>query len=378
MEKKRSWIALLLAVVLLLTLCACGGESSYSKSIREASEEDGFGLGDKIAVLDEEKQQYVKKYLSEKYLAETPEEVGAILAFYSNEKKEIVFCLTDAGSGKTIAKTKVSSSASSMDAWIGDQWLPYRADRELRALYESGEALLGDRLAVYDVETEQFSYSSVYLPDGLKGRDSEDIGLFLVVEKKGSGAARLALRVSGGDAPDIVSSGVSDVLSTSGMYFESDLTSKLNSAIRDWAEEFAGYYFIGRDFAARLSTEALGGGNKIIGYDEDAGVYTGRFIPEELLASSPAEVGLVARIHSEKITITENYSMFGFDSNKKEINTERVTITLVDAVRNNTVAETTAEGSAPSSLGSAAEHWSRLRNNAFTEWFLIQANAYFP
>ena len=375
--KKRSWIAGLLAAVLSLTLYACG-ESSYSMSIRKASEENGFGRGSKIAVLDKESQKYVKKYLSATYLADTPEEVGAILTFSSDVNKQVVFVLSDAESGKVFASTKVSSSKSNMDAWIREKWPPYRTDRELRALYQSGVALTGDRLAVYDVKADKFSYSGSFLPAGLEGCSPEDVGLFLIVEKISTLESRVALRVSGGDALDIVSTGISDVLSTGGVVFDSTLEREMNEAIEDWTEEQAGYYFAGRNFASRLSSENLGGGNKIIGYDEDACVYTARFIPESLLAESPAETGLIARIHTEKITITENYSQFGFDSKNIGINTERVTITLSDAVTNSTVSETTLEGSAPRSLNTGSmRHWSRLGNDAFAAWLREQANAYF-
>ena len=363
-------IALFLLLFVFLVLIGCNAESAYSKTIQEASNADGFGSGSKIAVYDEQKKYYVKKFISEQNLANTPEEIGAILSVSEDGKHSRLFILSDARNNKRICSIKQKRSVKSIDEWVTKQWVPYWTDRTLRDLYESGAPCNGKRLAVYDGSTKQFGFSHKYVPTrGLTKATVDQIGAFVLIEEEGKTPGQLvkvALRATGGDAPDIASSGFNNQ------------TMQPYKAVRDWINAEADAYFAGRDFTALLETGNLGGGDKIIGFDVSREIYTTRYIPEDIAATSPEDAGLIAEIEIKKRTKEVSYYLFGgIVPSPVQTNTETVTIKLVDAVSHTVLGETTFSSGTPTELpAGTTEYWSQVDNQAFGDWLRTEREAW--
>ena len=59
MMRKIRGVALVIAIAVLLSLVGCGAEDPYSVAMRAGEAQNSFGQGDKIAVYDTAKKQYV-------------------------------------------------------------------------------------------------------------------------------------------------------------------------------------------------------------------------------------------------------------------------------------------------------------------------------
>lgn len=375
MKTIKSRLAILLVLALALALCGCG--SSYSKAMEEAAGKPGFGSGDKIAVYDAQKQQYVKKYLDAADMAQAPEEVGAILTVTpEGDQLRLVLAYAD---GREIASETRSNRSTTIGKWAAEQWIPCRNDRDLRAFYDSGAECAGKGVAVYDVLEDRFGYSHKLLPLSFlvsTPKTPEDIALFAEVENYGY-SAFVTLRAAGG-GPVVASKGFSDVIQLSGLTFESEIERKLRDSVQTWTKNLWNGYLTGRSFTALLDSEELGGGDKIMGFDEDAGIYIARYVPEELQAKTPSEAGLIARFHTERTETEKSYYLFGTQRSDETIITEKVTMTLVDARTGEVVAETELETKAPDSVSSSSRrHWIAVGEGSFYEWMRAQAEAYF-
>ena len=128
--------ALVLALVMLLSLCGCGEEDPYSAAMRAGEEQGLFGQGDKVAVYNTKKGSYVRKYLQEEMLAASPEEVGFILSFSEQRNGLVSFVLMDAADGTEISNAGYSRKTLSTEGGRYASvvsWVRHRSDSNLKS-----------------------------------------------------------------------------------------------------------------------------------------------------------------------------------------------------------------------------------------------------
>ena len=304
-------------------------ECEYSQVIQEAAQSDNFGHGSKIAVFDTKKGRYVKDFLGSNQV-ESPDEIGAILFITKSDHQDSVqtfydWVLTRAYDGMEIsADTDCYNSSPAENAW--DQY-------RYRTIYSSGEFPSGYGIAYYNEEKDIFEGRLPFyefLLEGYQCRTPEDVGAFL---RSGEENGRSVMILCYGEKD-------SQII---GKRYESEGTK--------WIREMADFFFSGRDYFLALNGGKPGGGNKIIGFDTDTQLYSTRYIPDELVASSPGETGMIAEIHTETRTETVTYGKnnipVGVDY---ECVIDCVTIVLKDAETGEELDHTTIEAAPPESI----------------------------
>lgn len=378
MKQIIRWIWAVLALTLTFSLTGCGAEDPYSSSIREASSREGFGQGDRIAVYNIDSDVYVKRFLGERTMAETPEDIGAILGF-SKEGGNLNFVLTYAADGKEIDRTTFTQKdaanrqarsdyldyyVNAVEAWAIDSWHFH----EIQILYESKEELTGHKLVEYNPEKERIDYTSSYIPDEMKAESPAEIGAFVLISKLGDGINApivVTLRRPGTTMVDFASKRFD------GDYYFSD--------VGNWVAGEASAYFFDRDYRMLLETEEQGGGDKIVAYDQDLDRYSTSGIAEDLLAASPHETALIAKMTEGWTTGSQQYSLFGFgvSGTRVDFDLQTITIELVDAETGELFSETTLCAEYPMSVSQGTTHASaRVSFSQIDEWLRPEYGRY--
>ena len=314
--KKKTVAALCVLLLLTLALVGCGITSDpYSDAMTAAAQTNAWGAGEGIVLFNADKGTYVKQYFTDNGLAETPEEVGAVLRFSAAEDGKILFVLTDARDGSEIARTTIAndklkktskqvSSANPVQTWAQPQWNSYRTSRAIRDQLATEAAQSCQKLAAYDPDTQRFTLDSKDIPDEYKAKDPKEVGLYITVKKNGGKETVSLYDVDG----KLVAEKPSDTYGST----------------QSWLSSQIKIYFFDKDFSRQLKTTPLGGGDKLVTQYEATGRYASTYIPQTLLASSPEEVALL-------VTLIEDTD-------------QETKVRLVDPETKAVVAETTLSG----------------------------------
>ena len=156
-----------------------------------------------------------------------------------------------------------------------DEWRSYYQSNAIREHLATEEALSCQKLAIYYPETDRFvlTTSSGYIPDDYATGKPEEVGLYVSIEKN------------------------ENVVTEAGLYdARGNLIAKMpsNTFVSTWLKQLMTSYSFDRNFSRQLENTPIGGGNKIVGQDVETGWYVDTHIPKSILASTPAEIALVA------------------------------------------------------------------------------------
>ena len=305
-------------------------ELEYSQAIQKATQSDNFGHGTKMVVYDTEKGRFVKASAGSGQSV-TPEEIGAILYITKNESTpESITASYDCVLTRAYDGMEISADTNCINfSPAQDAWEQYR----YRTTYLSGEFPSGYGIAYYNEEKDIFEGRLPFyefLLEGYQCRTPEDVGAFL---RSGEENGRSVMILCYGEKD-------SQII---GKRYESEGTK--------WIREMADFFFSGRDYFLALNGGKPGGGNKIIGFDTDTQLYSTRYIPDELVASSPGETGMIAEIHTETRTETVTYGKYNIPVGVDyECVIDCVTIVLKDAETGEELDRTTIEAAPPESI----------------------------
>ena len=292
-------------------------------------------------------------------------------------------------SGKIIAEPSDGIYTSD---WLETEVSAYLFDREFTRPLEKVPLGGGDKFVVFNEEKGR--YESILLPEGTaKGRYS-DIRLPEDLTAASPGEVALIARVSrgqhtekemyslfgfssGGTLVEVNIEDVTVILTdplTDKIFSEGTISAKAPSSVGQGAktvssgvtdEQMEEYFrselkafLLDRDFHSRMETTPLGGGDKFIVFDAEADRYEDVLLPEDLVAASPEEVGLIACISRDRHTQTERYSqggIYGFGGHSVEVSIEDVTVTLKDPLTDEVFVEAIISARPPSSVSQSAD-----------------------
>ncbi|MBR2591817.1 MAG: hypothetical protein IKD62_02505 [Oscillospiraceae bacterium] len=392
MSPFKKTFLMILSLMFVFCLFACGPEeeSEYSLSMRNASESGAFGEGTKLAVFDVNKDRYIEKYFGAENRASVPEEVGAIVRITSTGS-DCTFVLIDGRDGTELANRSFSSSdmrdtikspyaandVSVAEARILTLWNDILKERTYREHYESGKPLPGNKVIFYDPEADSFENNELmdYIEKDMRASLRGEGGVFVMIHDEGKekgDTVRVTLFRGKGEHGMIAEHIFLEGLGAGGHNYNPQRTGP-------WITSEANKYFAGRDYALALETEAEGGGNKLIGYDQNAEVYTARFIPEDLIAVSPSETALVAGFKTEMKRSTEKYSLFGFGVVNSEVtlDLESISVELIEPKTERVLARTSFSAEPPKDLKGGTKYWVGYVDSWKLEsWFRTELEKY--
>ena len=346
MRRRSKNIGILTAAVLVALIFAGCGESNdliaaqaEDQAIRSAMNEPGGLQGDKLAVYDEGEDLYfyTAAFLPEKLRARTPEEIGAFLCLHKSDGKYVDgVSLRGMFSKKEffLASLKFPTERKQLDKYTdvidaqfqyndGEHGSPqnkvflYRyleqhvpqlfqekqaqdEDEAIRSALKKAGGLQGDKLAVYDVKTDRYSFTGAYLPDDLRAGTPEEIGAFLCLQESGTNTVALWLKTASSIGKN--SSRYTAKCTLEMLDGQTELYIGTNSVNRrtltDYLERTTPKLLRleKEDLIIRSAMKESGGlqGVKAAIYDvrEDLYSFTGAELPEEFRAGSPEEIGV--------------------------------------------------------------------------------------
>lgn len=247
-----------------------------------------------------------------------------------------------------------------LDEDTADDTLPTRIepdleaeDAEIRAAMAGENFGMGEKLAVYDEELDQYSYHGAYLPEKLRASAPEEIGAFVsyvpvVVEQPEYGyLLRLRMAFAQNNVREIYVQALDlEELSDFTQLGTPDIPTDhlgmwLENAMQIAAENRGHLLLLER--LNRGETLQSGGGTKLLCYDRDAGIYVDQYLIPPQAAQSEAEVGYILSFSSSWTEVSGEYEHLGKVTGRAEL----LDVEIVDAATGEVLDQTQLGGRAP-------------------------------
>ena len=230
-------------------------------------------------------------------------------------------------------------------------------DAAIRRAMKEDDFGLGEKLALYQRDTDWYSFDGAYLPESLRADVPEEIGAFVVYYEK-TGAAepaengvwvclqRAADGVELNDA-QLLAYHLEDVDEST--LVMTDMPTELGVWLRDQADRLQDGLLqdrmlesLNRDGTATIPA----GGKKLVGYDLDKETYTLERIPIAARAKTQEELGYIISYRIQLVPFSAEYKNSGSVSGM----TEKMEATVIEAASGEELGSLSIGGKAPPAI----------------------------